>query len=57
MNKPNFGSGAGHPRVEIETHIHTRETLGPVQVVPAGQNLHPYPHPSGQVPSGFGFAG
>jgi hypothetical protein len=26
MNKQNFGSGASHPRVEIETYTHTRET-------------------------------
>jgi hypothetical protein len=30
-------SGAGHPRIEIETRIHTRETLGRLRVAPAGQ--------------------
>jgi hypothetical protein len=35
-NEPNFRSGAGHPRVEIETrtHTHTRETSGRVRVHP-----------------------
>jgi hypothetical protein len=40
MNKPNFGSGAGHPWVQIETCTHTRETLGRVRIAPAGQNPH-----------------
>jgi hypothetical protein len=42
--------GAGHTRVEIETHIHTRKTSSRVRVAPAGQNLHPYLHLSD-----FGF--
>jgi hypothetical protein len=59
-NKPNFGSGPGHPQVVIENHTHTRETLGQVRVAPADQNLHPYPHLFGlrvklpSLPSSFG---
>jgi hypothetical protein len=36
MNKSNFGSGAGHPWVEIETHTHIHETLGQMRVAPVG---------------------
>jgi hypothetical protein len=33
--------------------FNTHETLGWVRVAPAGQNIHPYSHQSGQVPIGF----
>jgi hypothetical protein len=51
-NGPNFGSGVGHPWVESETHTHTRETSGQVQVHLWGQNLHPHPIVSSRVPVG-----
>jgi hypothetical protein len=52
MNGSNFRSGAGYPWVEIETHTHTRKTLGRVRGELVVQNLHSYPHLLD-----FGFAG
>lgn len=47
----------GHPRVEVETRTHTREISIRVRVALVGQNIHPYPHPSGQVLIGFWVCG